>query len=446
VIHLHRRVLGLAIPIALANLTQPLLSAVDTAIAGHLPGPEYLGGVALGSLFFNFVFWGFGFLRMATTGLVAQAHGAADWTALRAVEARSALLAAGIGAVLLVVQRPLADLAIALLGGSPEVQGNALLYSLARIWSAPAALLNYVVLGTLLGRQHAGLALLLQVLINAANAAAAFLFVYGFGWGIAGIGGATACADWIGLAFGAALLWRLRTPGLVPLVWRALLEPAALTRLVRVNRDIFIRTLCLLSAFAWFAHLGAGEGDVILAANAILLNFQAFMSYTLDGFANAAETLAGAALGARDEAGLRAAIRISTIWAAAAAALFSVAYLALGPLVIGTLTDQPAISAAALTYLFWAALSPIVSVWGFQLDGIFMGCTRTRELRNAMMISVAVFVVLEAIFERIWGNHGLWAGFTIFMLLRAASLGFLLRVNPLVAGARRPAPSRRSAP
>jgi multidrug resistance protein, MATE family len=445
VIHLHRQVLGLAVPIALANLTQPLLSAVDTAIAGHLPGPSYLGGVALGSLFLNFVFWGFGFLRMATTGLVAQSHGAADWAELRAVVARSSVLAVAIGAVLLLIQRPLADLALALLGGSPDVRGNALTYSLARIWSAPAALLNYVVLGTLLGRQHAGLALALQLLINVANAAAAFLFVYGFGWGIAGLGFATALADWIGLAFGATLLWRQRPIGLPPLAWRALLAPAALARLVRVNRDIFIRTLCLLSAFAWFAHLGAGEGDVILAANAILLNFQAFMSYTLDGFANAIETLAGAAQGARDENGLKSAIRVSTIWAAGVAALFALAYLAFGPLVIGTLTDQPAIRIAAVTYLGWAALSPIVSVWGFQLDGIFIGCTRTRELRNAMMISVAAFFVAEPLLERLWGNHGLWAGFLIFMLLRAASLGFLLRVNPLLpaspSGARRPAPS-----
>ncbi|MDB5407789.1 MAG: family efflux transporter [Rhodospirillales bacterium] len=443
--HLHRRILGLAIPIALANLTQPLLSAVDTAIAGHLPGPAYLGGVALGSLFFNFVFWGFGFLRMATTGLVAQAHGAADWPELRAVVARSAILAVGIGVALLLVQRPLAQLAIALLGGSAEVQGNALSYSLARIWSAPAALLNYVVLGTLLGRQHAGLALLLQLLINAANAGAAFLFVYGFGWGIAGLGGATALADWIGLAFGAALLWRLRTPRSPPLVWRALLDPIAMSRLVRVNRDIFIRTLCLLSAFAWFAHLGAGEGDVILATNAILLNFQAFMSYTLDGFANAVETLAGAALGAGDRKGLKSAIRVSTIWAASVAALFSLIYFLLGPAIIGTLTDQAAVRGAALTYLPWAALSPIVSVWGFQLDGVFIGCTRTRELRDAMMISVAVFFILEVLFEHLWGNHGLWIGFLLFMLLRAGSLGFWLRVNPLLpdwpSGARRPAPS-----
>jgi MATE family multidrug resistance protein len=436
VIHLHRRVLGLAIPIALANLTQPLLSAVDTAIAGHLPGPAYLGGVALGSLIFNFVFWGFGFLRMATTGLVAQSHGAGDWAELRAVVARSAVLAVGIGVVLLLIQRPLAHLAIALLGGSPDVQSNALTYSLARIWSAPAALLNYVVLGTLLGRQHAGLALALQLLINVANAAAAFLFVYGFGWGIAGLGGATALADWIGLAFGASLLWRQRPHGLPPLAWRGLLDPAALSRLVRVNRDIFIRTLCLLSAFAWFAHLGAGEGDVILAANAILLNFQAFVSYTLDGFANAVETLAGAAQGARDEAGLRSAIRISTIWAAAVAAVFSLAYLAVGPAIIDALTDQPAIRAAALTYLAWAALSPIISVWGFQLDGIFIGCTRTHELRNAMMLSAAGFFVVEPVFEHLWGNHGLWVGFLVFMLLRAGSLGYLLRANPLIAGPR----------
>ncbi len=210
----HRRVLALAFPIVLANLTQPLLSAVDTAVAGHLPGPEYLGGVALGGVFFNFVFWGFGFLRMGTTGLVAQAHGAGDARALRANVARALLLALGIGLALLVLRVPAIRLTLALLGASEAVTRMAEVYCHARIWSAPFALANYVVLGTLLGRQQVRLALLLQVFINLVNMAAVLGLVLGAGMGVGGIGAATALADILGFALGMALLRLLRRDGM----------------------------------------------------------------------------------------------------------------------------------------------------------------------------------------------------------------------------------------
>jgi MATE family multidrug resistance protein len=419
----HRRLLALAVPIVLANLTQPILSAVDTAVAGHLPEPAVLGGVALGGLFFNFVLWGFGFLRMGTTGFVAQAAGAGDWSGLRATLLRALVLAAAIGVGLLLLREPLIAFALDLLGGSAAVHDNADRYCQARIWSAPATLGNYVVLGYLLGRQRVRLGLLLQIFINLVNMALALLFVFGFGWGVAGIGGATAGADWAGLVLGAGLLWLLRHRALPAVQWREVLARGALFRLLLVNGDIFVRTLCLVASFGWFAKSGARLGDTILAANALLLNFQTFMAFGLDGFAHAAETLVGTAIGARDPAALHRAIRLSLGWAFGCAAVFSLTYLLLGPAIIAILTDQPPIREAAARYLPWAVLSPVISVWGFQLDGVYIGATRTRALRDSMVLSALGFVLATLVLEPIFGNHGLWASLMILMILRGITLG-----------------------
>ncbi|KVE92146.1 MATE family efflux transporter [Burkholderia vietnamiensis] len=418
----HRRVLALAFPIVLANLTQPLLGAVDTAVAGHLDGAQYLGGVALGGLVFNFVFWGFGFLRMGTTGLVAQAHGARDAAGIRLSVLRALIVAFALGAAVLALQVPLLSFALTALGGSDAVRATALAYSHARIWSAPFALANYVVLGYLLGVQRVRLALVAQVFINAVNIGAVLLYVYGFGWSIAGIGAATATADACGFALGAWMLWRLRPRGLGPLAAHALVDRAALTRLIALNRDIFLRTLCLLGAFGWFAHLGAQQGDATLAANALLLNFQTFMAYGLDGFAHAAEALVGAAAGARDRATFRQAVRVTLLWSALGALLFALVYWAAGGWIVARLTDQPDIRAVALRYLPWAAVSPIVSVWGFLLDGVFIGATQTQSLMRAMVAALAVFIAATLVAVGPFGNHGLWFALLLFMAARGATL------------------------
>ena len=422
----HRRVLMLAFPVVLANLTQPILGAVDTAVAGHLGSTADLGGVALGGLFFNFVFWGFGFLRMGTTGLVAQAFGARDHDALRANVVRALLLAFVIGILVLAVRAPLIGHALALIGGSDAVQGNARLYSHARIVSAPFALANYVVLGTLLGLQRMRIALAAQLLINAVNLLAVFAYVYGFGWGIAGIGAATATADVAGFVFGAAVLWRLRPRGLAPLAWPALAEPAALKRLIAINRDIFLRTMCLLGVFGWFAHVGARQGDAILAANALLLNFQTFMAYGLDGFAHAAEALVGAAIGSRDRDAFRQSVKVNLIWSALGALGFALVYGSAGTWIIDRLTDQVTVRTAAQTYLPWVAALPLVSVWGFLLDGVFIGATRTRDLMGTMAVSLAVFLAASWALVGPFGNHGLWLALLIFMATRGVALGLLL--------------------
>ena len=415
----HRRVLLLAIPIILANLTQPILGAVDTAVAGHLGSAVDLGGVALGGLFFNFMFWSFGFLRMGTTGLVAQAFGAGDSNALRADIVRALLLAVAIGCVILVAQAPLIRYAIELIGGSDAVRQSARTYCHARILSAPFALANYVVLGYLFGAQRARIALLSQLLINAVNVVAVLTYVYAFGWGLAGIGAATATADVAGFAFGMTVLWRLRPRGLPSLTWHTLSDAMALKKLLAVNRDIFVRTVLLLSSFAWFAHVGARQGDAILAANALLLNFQTFMAYGLDGFAHAAEALVGAAIGTRDRHAFREAVKVNFIWSA-----------------IGALTDQAAVRAAAQSFLPWVTLLPLASVGGFLLDGVFIGATRTRELMQTMAISLVLFLGASwALVDR-FGNHGLWVSLLIFMAARGLTL---LPFLPRVAADIRPA-------
>jgi MATE family multidrug resistance protein len=418
----HRRVLALAFPIVLANLTQPILGAVDTAVAGHLDGASYLGGVALGGLFFNLVFWGFGFLRMGTTGLVAQAHGADQRDELRNTVVRALLMAAAIGALVLLVQQPLIDWALRAIGGSDAVQQHAQVYCHARIWAAPLALGNYVVLGWLLGTQRVRLALLSQVFINSVNIVAVLLYVYAFDWGVAGIGAATATADALGFVLGLGLLWHGRPRGLPALNRAALFDAAALKRLVVLNRDIFVRTLCLLASFGWFAHLGARQGDATLAANALLLNFQTFMAYGLDGFAHAAEALVGAAIGARDRHAFVQAVKVTALWSALGAIGFALVYWGAGAWIIERLTDQSAVRTAAETYLPWAALSPVISVWGFLLDGVFIGATRTRELMKAMVVSLAVFVAASWALLALHGNHGLWIALLIFMATRGATL------------------------
>jgi multidrug resistance protein, MATE family len=271
-------------------------------------------------------------------------------------------------------------------------------------------------------------ALAAQVFINVANLIAVLLYVYGLHWGIAGIGAATATADICGFLFGATALWRLRPRGLPPLQWNTVLEPTALKRLVAINRDIFLRTMCLLGSFGWFAHLGARQGDVILAANALLLNFQTFMAYGLDGFAHAAEALVGAAIGARDRDAFRQAVKVNLFWSALGALGFSLIYWTAGGYIIDRLTDQVAVRDAARTFLPWAALSPLISVWGFLLDGVFIGATRTHDLMRAMALSLAVFLVASWALAGPFGNHGLWLALLLFMAARGLTL------SPLLAG------------
>jgi MATE family multidrug resistance protein len=429
----YRRVFLLAIPLILSNLTQPLLSTVDTVLSGHLPGAAALGGVAMGGIFFNSIFWTFGFLRMATTGLVAQSHGAGDRDQVLHHFGRAFITALLIGVAILVVQTPLISLALKLLGATPEVANNAHIYCGIRIWSAPASLANYTILGYLLGRQRARAALLLQAAINVVNVAVALLLVLHLHWGVAGIATATLTAEWCGCLLGLALLagksegsehaFRLHWS---ELRWSELRHGPSLRHLFALNRDILLRTLSLVAAYAWFTRTGARSGDAILAANAVLINFLWIAGYGLDGFANATEALVGEAIGARRVEDYRSVLKASSVSAFSVAVVISAIYLVFGRQIIALFTNQDQIRSLAEQFLPWLVVLPLVAVWSFLLDGVFIGATRAPELRDSMLVSFAGFLGLAVALGSRYGNHGLWAAMLGFMVLRAVTLSLRL--------------------
>ncbi len=433
---LNRRVWQLTVPIMFANLSVPLLGAVDTAVMGHLPDAFYLGAVAVGATIVHFIFWGFGFLRMGTAGLAAQAYGARNGLEIRVVLARAGLLGVGLGAVLLLLQWPIAQIGLALFEASEQVENLAETYFFIRIWSAPAVLVNYAIVGWFIGVQNTRAVMILQVFMNGLNIILDLWFVLGLEWDVAGVAAATVIAEFTALALGVLMVRRelRRIPG----SWQGmnLRDADKIRQLVAVNRDIFIRTACLMFAFAFFTARGAKLGDDTLAANAVLIQFQQFLSFGFDGFAHAAEALVGGAVGAGDRRTLRLAVKICGLWAAVIAAVYTLVYAAGGPVIIGWLTDLEAVRALSGEFLIWVIISPIVSVWSFTLDGVFIGATRTAEMRNGMIISLAIYLAAVFALQPVLGNHGLWLAFTIFMAARAVTLAI---VYPNVERAAAPA-------
>ncbi|HEY4345255.1 MAG TPA: MATE family efflux transporter [Parvibaculum sp.] len=420
----HRAVLRLAGPIVLSNISVPLLGLADMVVIGRIPDPAALGAIALGGTIFNFIYWGFGFLRMGTTGLTAQALGARDADEVSANLGRALIVAVSIGLCLIALQWPIGFAAFALLKGSAEVQAMAHDFFSIRIWSAPFTLANFALLGWFIGRQKANTALVLQVFMNGLNIALNVTFVAGFGWAVKGVATGTLIAEIAAAGLGAALAWRdLRRSGWSGRWARArLLDPARLARMIAVNRDIMLRTFCLIFAFSFFTAQGARAGDVTLAANAVLGQFIALAAFLLDAFCSATEALVGEAVGARSEATLGRAVLLSSLWAGGVALALSLFIYAAGPLLIDALTASPDVRVAARVYLPWAALVPIIAVWCFLLDGIFIGATRTEEMRNAMAVALMIFLVAWWFLARAYGNHGLWAALVIFYAARAATM------------------------
>ncbi|MDX1609041.1 MAG: MATE family efflux transporter [Halofilum sp. (in: g-proteobacteria)] len=419
----YRRAWALAWPIILSNSSIPLVGAVDTAVMGHLPDPAYIGAVALGAGLFSILYWGFGFLRMGTTGFVAQALGASDGAEARAALHRALLIALGLGLALWLLQAPISWIAFRVIEGSSQVETLTQAYFDWRIWSAPAVLANYAVLGTLIGLQRTRHVLLLQLVLNGTNIVLDLLFVPVLGFGVEGVALASIIAEYTALAVGLLLVERrLRDlPGVThPVI---LLEPSALRALLAVNGNIFVRTLCLVLSFFWFTVVGTRLGEAYVAANAVLMQLQYFLAYGLDGFAHAAEGLAGSAWGARDRARLRAAVQATTVCALVVALGYSAIYALFGTLFIGWMTDLDGVRTLAGEYLPWMLLAPIVSVWSFQLDGIFIGTTRTVEMRNGMLIATAGYLLAVEALVPLLHNHGLWLALMLFLALRAITLG-----------------------
>ena len=431
----YRRIWNLSWPTILSNLTVPLLGAVDTAVMGHLPDAAYVGAVAVGAMIFSFVYWAFGFLRMGTVGFAAQAKGSGDTDEIRAVLARALLVGSALAFVILALQTPIRLGALAIIDGAPQVEQLAGAYFDIRVWGAPATLANYGLLGWLLGMQYVRTALVVQVFINALNVVLDLWFVVDLGWGIEGVALATAIAQYAGAILGLILV--LRHLRMIGGRWQSarILEAAALAETFRVNRDIFLRTLAMIFAWSLLTWSSARLGTTVLAANAILMNFQSFLAHGLDGFAHATSALVGEAVGARDRRALRRCVAAATVMAMIVAAGYTLVYASAGLAIVRLFTDIAELRAFTSNYLVWIVVSPLLSVWAYQLDGIFIGATRSAEMRNAMLASVALYVLAMATLPGLLGNHGLWLSVMIFMVVRALTLAiFYPRIEHAVAG------------
>lgn len=420
------RVWALAWPVILSNLSVPLLGAVDTAMMGREAAPSALGAVAIGALIFDFVYWGFGFLRMGTTGTVATARGAGDTGEVRAALGRALGVGLVLGLVLLAGQGLIEGIAFRMVEGSEQVITGAHTYFQARIWAAPAVLMNYAVLGWLIGTQRPGAVLLLQLVTNGVNVALDLYLVGELGMAEGGVAVATAIAQYTSLLVALPILHRALAAEGGRWSRAQLLDTHKLRAMWSANFDIFVRTLCLIGAFAYFTTRGALQGEVVLAANAVLMNLQTLMAYGLDGFAHAAEALVGEAVGARSRGRLMASLRAVSLFGGVLALLCAAVYALFGPEIVGLLTHQPAVIAEALRYLPWAVGSPLVSVWCFLLDGIFIGAGRTGAMRNAMIVSLGLFVASVWLSTPTYGNHGLWFSLMLFMVARSVTLGAAL--------------------
>ena len=435
----YREAWRLAWPLILSNLSVPLLGIVDTAVVGHLPEPHFLGAVAIGAVAFSVLYFVFGFLRMGTTGLTAQAFGRDDGAELRAGLGRAMLLALAVAALLLALGPVIVGAALVLFEPSPRVAAELETYLRVRLLGAPAGLANLVLLGWLLGMQDARGPMALLIATNGVNIALDLWFVLGLGWGVAGVAAATVCAEYGGTGFG---LWlarrRLRAvPG--GWSWQTIRARAAFVRLLAVNRDIMLRSLSLEAAFLSFTALSSRQGEIVLAVNAVLLNFLTFAAFGLDGFAHATEAMVGRHIGARSRAGFRAATSANLWCALALAVVMTVAFLLGGRTAIALMTGLAEVRAAAAAYLPYVIALPLVSVWGWLLDGIFIGATRTAEMRNGMAVALAVFLLAAWMLMGPLGNHGLWLAMLALMATRGLWLGLVyLRIERgagFVAGA-----------
>ncbi|BBC72555.1 MATE family efflux transporter [Altererythrobacter sp. B11] len=430
-------------PIMLGQASVPLVGIVDAAVVGRTGDAAALAGVALGATIISMVFWSFGFLRMGMTGLTAQADGAGDRREVEALLLRSLLIGAAIGAALLALHWPISWLAFTLLSGGAEVSHEAAGYVSARFFGAPAALCVFAINGWLLGLGRTRAALALQVVVNLANIVLDILFVWGMGLGAAGVGTGTAGAEWIALAVGLAISARIAGRGPMAIIrglgWATLFDRAALTRLFAVNRDLMLRTVALLFLFIWFANAGARQGAVVLAANHVLLQFVSVAAFVLDAFAFTAESRIGQAIGAGSETRFRRAIRLTGEFSLLGAAALALLFWVVGDMAINAITTNPDARNAASTFLPFAALIPLLGMPSWLLDGIFIGATAGRALRNAALVSTCAYLALDLAL-RPWGNLGVWAAFSASYVLRAGTLGAYL--PGLLASVRRSAAAR----
>ena len=421
----HNQVWQLALPMIISNISTPLLGLVDTAVVGHLGTAHYLGGVALGSMLFSFIYWGLGFLRMGTTGLTAQVFGLQDFDETRAILGRAIIIALLLAIAVMVLQVPISWVGFRMIEGEGVTETLAADYFFTRIWSAPATLTLYVISGWFLGMQNVRSPLMIVLLTNSCNIALDILLVNYLDMNVTGVALASVIAEYIGLLLAVILVRRTLKSNQGQWQVSSLLQGEKLKQMLQINQDIFIRTLCLIIAFAFFTLQGAKLGELTLAANAVLMNFQMFMAFALDGFAHAVEALVGNAIGARDKRLFKQSVNTSTYWAFIIAIGFAVTYAASGEMIIALLTDIPTVRQAAIEYLPWQVFMPIIAVWCYVLDGIFIGATLSKEMRNTMLVSLLLVYFPIWYLSQSMANHGLWLTMTAFLMARGVTMGIV---------------------
>ena len=419
----HKRVLGVAIPIVLANATIPILGAVDTGVVGQMGLAVPIGAVGIGAIIISAIYWLFGFLRMGTTGLTAQAIGSNDHSETSALLVRGILIGLGAGLVLIMTQIPLFSAALGIAPASFEVESLAQEYLKIRVYSAPAAIAIFGITGWLIANERTRAVLVLMLLINSINIVLDFVFVLRLGWGVEGVAYATLIAEWSGLFFG---LWLARK-GFKNGYWKnwsQIFDRARLTKMAKVNSDILIRSVLLEIAFVSFLFIGSSFDDATLAANQVLIQFLNITAYAMDGFAFAAEALVGKALGAKNRLIFRKSAVMTSQWGFGSVVVMALAFYVFGNTIINVMTTAEEVRIVSYEYLPWMVLAPLVGAAAWMLDGIFIGATRTADMRNMMFISFCVYLIALAFLLPKYDNHGLWASLIIFSIARGVTLGY----------------------
>lgn len=415
---MNKRILGLAVPSIISNITVPLLGLVDVSIVGHLGSATYIGAIAVGGMLFSMIYWIFGFLRMGTSGLTAQAYGRRDLAEVILSFVRSVGIAFGLGLLLILLQYPILKVAFMLIDATPAIKELASLYFRICIWGAPAVLGLYSFAGWFVGMQNSRFPMYIAITQNVVNIVASLFFVFVWNRGVAGVAMGTLVAQYAGLLM-ASLLWYGYYRRLWPkLNWKMLTDYEAMRSFFILNRDIFFRTLCLVAVTTYFTSRGAEQGDVILAVNTLLMQLFTLYSYIMDGFAYAGEALTGRYVGAHNRADLERMIRALFAWGIGLALTFTLLYGIGGSSFLGLLTNEREVLNASSDYFYWVLAIPLAGMAAFLWDGIYIGATASRQMLYSMLVASASFFLLQGLLQQQMGNHALWMAFIVYLFLR----------------------------
>lgn len=414
----NRHILQIAIPSIISNITVPLLGLIDVTIVGHLGSPAYIGAIAVGGMLFNIIYWIFGFLRMGTSGMTSQAYGQHNTDEIVRLLIRSVGVGLFIALCLLLLQYPIRQLAFALIRTTPEIEQLATEYFYICIWGAPATLGLYGFTGWFIGMQNSRFPMYIAITQNIVNITASLCFVYLMGMKVEGVATGTLIAQYAGFFMAIVLYMRRYKMSGRQIVWKDVIQRQAMGRFFRVNRDIFLRTLCLVAVTMFFTSTGAAQGEIVLAVNTLLMQLFTLFSYVMDGFAYAGEALAGRYIGAQDRERLYSTVHHLFGWGCGLACMFTMLYWVGGKDFLGLLTDDSSVINASESYFYWALAIPVAGFSAFLWDGIFIGATATRQMLYSMLVASGSFFTVYYALHHLWGNHALWLAFLIYLSLR----------------------------